>query len=86
MEVISAKIDKRTKEKMKRFSDVNWSEVIRKAIASRIREEELRSRINPVDKDELARAGRMTDTIRAKHAAEGWSSVEEIRKWRDTRK
>ncbi len=86
MEVISAKIDRKTKEKMKRFSDVNWSEVIRKAIAGRIREEELKSRKYPLDKDELAKAAKMTDLVRAKHFAEGWSSVEEIRKWRDARK
>lgn len=69
---------------------VNWSEVIRQAIASRIREEELkRSRRSPFDKEELAEAVKITDAIRSKHTAGekgGWSSVEEIRKWRDTRK
>lgn len=93
MEVISAKVDKKTKEKMKRLPDVNWSEVIRKAISNKIREEELRKRTKPVDKNELAEAAKITDMIRAKHATasgekeeEGWSSVEEIRKWRDARK
>lgn len=85
MEVTSAKIDKKTKEKMKRFSDVNWSEVIRQAIASRIREEELKGRISP-NKDEFADAERITNAVRARHAAEGWNSVEEIRKWRNVRK
>lgn len=87
MEVTSAKVDKKTKAKMKRYSEVNWSEVIRQAIASKIREEELKIRRNPLDKEELADAAKITDAIRSRHKEEaGWNSVEEIRKWREARR
>ena len=88
MEVISAKVDKRTKDRMKRFSNINWSKVIREAIARKIREEELR-KTHPIDRDELLKAAEATDALRARQAAlsksESWNSIEEIRKWRERR-
>ncbi len=90
MEVISAKVDKRTKNRMKRFPDINWSEVIREAIIRKLREEELRRKINPVNREELVKAAKATDMLRSKQAAisenESWNSVEEIRRWRERRR
>jgi hypothetical protein len=40
MEVVSVKVDKKTKEKMQRFSNINWSDTIRIAIQTRLEEEE----------------------------------------------
>ena len=76
------KVDRELKEKMRRFSNVNWSETIREAIRRAVAEEELRGR--RVDPEEVREASRLTDLIRK--SAEGWSSTEEIRKWRQLRK
>ena len=44
MEVVSVKVSKRMREKMRRLSYINWSETIRKAIEKTIEEEELKER------------------------------------------
>ena len=82
MAVVSVKVDRALKEKMRRFSNVNWSETIREAIRRAVAEEELKGR--RVDPDEVREASRLTDSIR--RAAEGWNSTEEIRMWREARK
>lgn len=82
MEVVSVKVDKELKEKMKRFSNVNWSETIREAIRRAVAEEELKGR--RVDPGEILEACRLTDSVRK--TAHGWSSTEEIRKWREARR
>ena len=76
------KVDKELRDKMRRFSNVNWSGTIREAIRRVVAEEELRGR--RVDPEEVREASRLTDSIR--RAAEGWSSTEEIRKWREARR
>jgi len=82
MEVVSAKVDKTTKQKMQRFPGINWSETIRRAIQSRLEEEELKKR--NVDLKEVEEACRITDSIRRQ--VTGWDSTVEIRKWRDQRR
>ena len=82
MEVVSVKVDKELKDKMRRFSNVNWSETIREAIRRAVAEEELKGR--RVDPEEVREASRLTDSIRK--TADGWSSTEEIRKWREARR
>ena len=79
---MSVKVDKELRDKMRRFSDVNWSETIREAIRRAVAEEELKGR--RVDPDEVREASRLTDSVRK--AAEGWDSTEEIRRWRDARR
>ena len=82
MEVVSVKVDRELKDKMKRYSNVNLSETIREAIRREVAEEELKGR--RVDPEEVREASRLTDSIRK--AAEGWNSTEEIRKWREARR
>ena len=82
MEVVSVKVDERTKEKMRRLSHVNWSESIRKAIQRTIEEEELKER--KVDPKDIEEACKISDSIR--RPSPGWSSTEEIRKWREQRR
>lgn len=82
MEVVSVKVDERTKEKMRRLSHVNWSEAIRKAIQRTIEEEELKER--KVDPKDIEEACKISDSIR--RPSPGWSSTEEIRKWREQRR
>ena len=82
MAVISVRVDERTKERMKSFSYINWSEVIRRAIAERILEEETKKRrLNPRG---LSEAVEITERVR--RPSPGWSSTEEIRRWREQRK
>ncbi len=83
-EVVSIKVDKKTKERMQRFSNINWSDTIRNAIRSRLEEEELKDRRN-LDLKELDEASKISDSIR-RPSALGWNSTAEIRKWRDARK
>ncbi len=64
-------VPKELKEKMKRIKGVNWSEVARRAF-----EEEIK-------KLERVEAAKRIDELRTR--AEGWSGVEEVRRWRDTR-
>lgn len=82
MEVISVKVDKRVKEKMKKLSNVNWSETIRRALAAKIEEEEAKTRT--IDTESLLEAASITDRIRK--ASRHWRSTEEIRRWREERK
>jgi predicted transcriptional regulator len=82
VKVVSVKVDTKVKEKMKKLAHVNWSQVIREAIAGKIEEEERKAR--EIDSELLIEAARMTDTIRK--AVKGWSSVEEIRRWREARR
>lgn len=82
MEVVSVKVDRKIKQKMKKLSNVNWSEVIRRAIIVKIGEEEMKG--VSIDAEMLSEAASLTDKIR--RSSKGWSSVEEIRKWRELRK
>ncbi|OYT31479.1 MAG: hypothetical protein B6U94_03000 [Thermofilum sp. ex4484_79] len=81
MPVISVRVDEELRRKMKKLGYINWSEFIRRAIREKIEEEE---RIRKIDRKRLLRAMATTDALRRK--VEGWSSVEEIRRWRDTRR
>jgi len=82
VEVVSVKVDGKTKRRMRRLAQVNWSETIRMAIEKRAEEEELKER--QVDPQELEEAVKIADSIR--RPSPGWSSTEEIRKWRERRK
>ena len=82
MEVVSVKVDKKTKEKMRKFSNVNWSETIRSAIETKLEEEELKNR--HLDFEEIREASKIADSVR--RSIKGWNSTAEIRKWRDQRK
>lgn len=82
MSVISVRLDEETRRKMKRLAYLNWSEIIRQAIAQKIKEEENKKR--RLDPRMLKNAAEITDRIR--RPSPGWSSTEEIRKWRESRK
>ena len=82
MEVVSAKVDKQVRDKMRRLGHVNWSEVIRSALITKIKEEE--AKLRSVDKASLIEASSMTDRIRK--SSKGWDSTEEIRRWREARR
>jgi predicted transcriptional regulator len=75
MTVITVRIDEETKRLMSRI-DVNWSEVVRRAIRSRIEEEKRRN---------LAKAVLINEELR--RVSRGEMKAEEIiRKFRDERR
>jgi hypothetical protein len=82
MDVVSIRVDEETRRKMKEFSHINWSEFIRRAINQKVLEEEMKER--RLDPASLTAAAKLTDQLR--RPSPGWSSVKEIRKWRDLRK
>lgn len=82
MSIISVRLDEETRRKMKLLSYLNWSEIIRQAINQRIKEEESKKRT--LDSKMLREAAEITDRIR--RPSPSWSSTEEIRKWRESRK
>ncbi len=77
MPVVTVRVPEAHKRKMDELREVNWSEVIRRAIEAKIEEEETWHRI---DAARLRKAGTSTDELRRK--VEGWDSLSEIRKWR----
>ena len=81
MPIISVRIDEELRRKMKKLGYINWSEFIRNAIREKIKEEE---RVRKIDRRRLLRAAAATDALRRR--VEGWSGVEEIRRWRDRRR
>ena len=70
--VVSVRVDEEVKRKMRELPHVNWSDIVRQSIVSKIREEEMKRAC--VTMDELAEktSGR-------------WSGTEEIRRWREKR-
>ena len=63
---LTVRVPRELKERMDRFNDINWSEVIRKAVEERLREEEVRWALR--DMDELSRKAKpekpLTEVIR----------------------
>ncbi len=84
MDVMSVRIGASMKGRMAALGDVNWAEVIRKAVQDRLEvEEELRT---PIDKRRARRAARHADELRSSLKSGRYDSRKEIRKWRDQRK
>ncbi|ADI31900.1 hypothetical protein [Staphylothermus hellenicus] len=79
--VVSFRISRELKEKMDKLKHINWSEVVRKAIYEVIVREEARMRGKDVERIRRA-ALRSRELLRR---VERWSSVEEIRRWRERR-
>jgi len=79
--VVSFRIDRELKRRMDELRHINWSEVVRRAIAEVVARELARR-----EEKDFARIRRAV--LRSKklvRRVEGWSSVEEIRRWRERR-
>ena len=81
--VVSFRIDRKLKEEMDRLKHINWSAVVREAIARKVREERRRQLMEQKDFSRIARA--LERLRRLSRRVEGWSSVAEIRRWRERR-
>ena len=75
MSTITVRIDPEIKKRMKKYSYINWSEVVRRAIIEKLMEEE---------KKNIAEALLINEKLRRK-APEGWDSAEVIKLWRRKR-
>ncbi|MEM2507036.1 MAG: hypothetical protein QXF61_08360 [Nitrososphaeria archaeon] len=73
MALITVRVDEELKKRMSRFKNINWSEIIRKAILDTLKREEERN---------LAIALLLNEK-NVITPDEGFSSVEVIRKWRE---
>ena len=79
--VLSFRVSRKLKEKMDKLKHINWSEVVRRAIYDVIVREEAKSRGKDVER--IKRAVLKSEDLSRR--VEGWSSVEEIRRWRGKR-
>jgi len=73
MASITVRIPEQLKKDMAKIRDVNWSEILRRAI-----EQELK-------RTRMQEASRTIDELKAKSKIE-WDSVKVIRQWRDKRR
>lgn len=79
--IISVRIGQDIREKMKTFSYINWSAVIRKMIREQIEKED------NFNLEKAKEASRKIDALRKSGAFnKGKSGVEIIREWRNKRK
>jgi len=77
--VVSFRISEELKRRMEELKHINWSEVVRRAIAEVVEREELKTRRKDLSRirSAIIRAERLSRRV------EGWSSVEELRRWRE---
>lgn len=81
---MSVRVDSSLKQRMAALSDMNWAEVIRRAVQDRLEiEEELR---NPIDRRRALHAAQHSDKFRSALEPDNYDTTKEIRKWRDRRK
>ncbi len=85
MSVVTVRVDEDLKAKMEKLKHVNWSEVIRRAIAERVVVEETLAARRTINVKLLEEAMRNQDLLRTKTTGR-WSGVEEIRRWRELRR
>ena len=72
MSTITVRVEPKIKKLMKKYSYINWSEVVRKAIIDKLMEEK---------KKNVLEAFLINEELR-RQAPQGWNSAEVIRKWR----
>jgi hypothetical protein len=79
--VISLRVDKKLHSQMKLHEEINWSAVLRKAIAYKI------ETLETINKEKAMDAARGIDKIRKSGVFSGGKKSEEIiREWRDRRR
>lgn len=83
MTLLSVKVDSRLRERMKKFPQINWSQVMRKAVEDRLQMEEALTRRRRIDRNLLRTSIETQDRIRQKSHGT-WSATKEIRRWRTT--
>ncbi|MFQ5978080.1 MAG: hypothetical protein ACE5OZ_08125 [Candidatus Heimdallarchaeota archaeon] len=78
-------MDDDLKKDMERLKTINWSEVLRKFVAERVRQEQ--EQMRPIDPVRRIKGSQLAREIQERHLSDPeWNSTEELRKWRDHRK
>ena len=78
---VSFGIEKNIHSMMKIHDEINWSAIIRKTVAEKLRQ------LDSIDKEKALEASKIVDKIREKKSFDKGVSVEKIiREWRDKRK
>lgn len=78
---VSLRVSKELKRKMDMLRHVNWSEVVRKAIEETVERELAKASVK--DFFRMKKAALRSEEL--SRTVEGWSSVKEIREWREKR-
>lgn len=81
-DMMSIRVPKEYRKKLKKFKQINWSEVVRKAIATRIDEEERKMDI----KEAVSFMDGIRERILKSQGSTDYDSSEAIRRWRETRR
>ena len=84
MRHITLSINKKLKEYMAGFEEVNWQEVIKSAVINRLNYEKINKINRNKNPDGIKDAVRIQDGLSSKTSG-SWSGANEIRKWRDKR-
>ena len=86
MTSITVRVPDELRKRMKKLSEINWSEVVRKAIEGRVALEMAR---REKDKESILEAGKQIDAVyerlKAEYGAIKFDSSETVRYWRDRR-
>ncbi|HLD81397.1 MAG TPA: hypothetical protein VJA40_05340 [archaeon] len=84
MPVVSVKVDEQSKQLMEKHEEINWSAVMRRSIAEKIRDLEA----TRLDKKRALRAIQDAVRIQEKHVLKKGekTGAELIREWRDKRR
>ena len=78
---ISLRIDKRIHSMMRMHDEINWSAILRKTLAEKLRQ------LDVIDRDRALQASKSIDKLREKKIFDKGEAVTKIiRRWRDKRK
>jgi metal-responsive CopG/Arc/MetJ family transcriptional regulator len=84
MSYITVRVDEKLKDEIEKFRDINWSEIVRRAVKDRLEYEKAKRKERSVDVKRVKAAIKNQDRLSDKTSGR-WSGTEEIRKWRDLR-
>ena len=80
-EILSVRIDKHTKDRMKKHAHINWSAIVRKILAQEL------DKMHMIDRKRAMEAVKDMDRIRTSGVFDGGKTgAEIIREWRDKRR
>ncbi|TMI09680.1 hypothetical protein E6H34_00725 [Candidatus Bathyarchaeota archaeon] len=84
MAIVNVRIPDDLKTRMSNLPELNWSEIVREAIESRISSERRRGRDREKIRGALKAQDRIAETL-ARRYSRSWKGTEVIRYWRERR-
>lgn len=85
MTSITVRVPNELRKKMKSLSQINWSEVVRRAIESRVTIEMERKKNREAIVEAGKRIDQLYERLRAEYGTTEFDSSETVRYWRDRR-